>query len=107
VATDATSSIWTVPLDGGDAARLGAIERRLTTESVQPNVVRWTRDATALLHNGGAKVHRLSLDGSSSQVVTRFIDLTVPWFDVAADGRRVILARAVLSRDAGLLRTVR
>ena len=74
-------------------------------------MVRWTRDGTALLHNAGTadriNIWQQPLDGSAPRAVTRFIDLAIPAFDISFDGKRLILTRAVLSRDAILLRNFR
>jgi hypothetical protein len=39
--------------------------------------------------------------------VTRFVDQAIMGFDRSADGKRLIVARGVLSRDAILLRNFR
>ena len=75
------------------------------------SVVRWMPDGTALLHNAGpndrANVWRIPLDGRPGRPLTHFTDQSIFDFNVSPDGRRLILSRGSLRRDAVLIRHFR
>ena len=73
--------------------------------------VRWTADGKAILHNAApgdrTNIWLQPLDGSPARRVTHFVDQNIMGFDRSADGKRLIIARGVLLRDAMLMRNFR
>ncbi|MGH9408118.1 MAG: protein kinase domain-containing protein [Vicinamibacterales bacterium] len=73
--------------------------------------VRWTADGTALLHNSAltdrANIWLQPLDGRPPRKVTRFADQVIFAFAPTADGKKLIIARGTLSRDAVLIKNFR
>jgi Tol biopolymer transport system component len=73
--------------------------------------VRWTFDGKALLHNSSvgdrSNIWLQPLDGSPARKVTNFVDQNIMFFDRSVDGKRLIIARGVLSRDAVMIRHFR
>jgi eukaryotic-like serine/threonine-protein kinase len=95
-----------MPADGPAASTA-----TLSIPSNTGSALRWMPDGTALLHNGGpndrANVWRIPVDGGPARAVTHFSEQTVFTFDVSADGRRLLLSRGALRRDAVLIRNFR
>jgi len=89
--------------------------RPTQTFPVAPSVayagVRWTLDGKALLHNSAlsdrANVWLQPLDGSPAHKVTHFSDQAILAFDRSVDGKNLIIARGMLTRDAVLIRNFR
>jgi Tol biopolymer transport system component len=89
--------------------------RPTKTFEVAPSVayaaVRWTADGKGLLHNSAltdrANIWLQPLDGGAPTKVTHFSDQTIFAFDRSADGKTLIIARGMLSRDAVLIRNFR
>jgi serine/threonine protein kinase/Tol biopolymer transport system component len=79
--------------------------------SVAYAIVRWTPDGKGLLHNSAlsdrANIWLQPLDGGSPRQITRFSDQTILAFDRSADGKKLIIARGMLTRDAVLIRNFR
>jgi Tol biopolymer transport system component len=75
------------------------------------SIVRWTADGKALLHTAAPKdrsnVWLQPIDGGPPRQVTHFADQTIFSFDRSGDGKRLIIARGTLSRDAMLIRHFR
>jgi Tol biopolymer transport system component len=71
-------------------------------------VVRWTADGKALLHNSAlndrANIWLQPLGGGPPRQVTHFVDQNILGFDRSADGKTLIIARGILSRDALLIK---
>jgi Tol biopolymer transport system component len=71
-------------------------------------VVRWTADGKALLHNSGlndrANIWLQPLGGGPARQVTHFVDQNILGFDRSPDGKTLIIARGILSRDALLIK---
>jgi serine/threonine protein kinase/Tol biopolymer transport system component len=89
--------------------------RPTKTFEVAPSVayatVRWTSDGKALLHNSALKdranIWLQPLDGGPPRKLTKFSDQVILAFDRSADGRKLIIARGNLTRDAVLIRNFR
>ena len=80
-------------------------------QTVQYSFVRWTRDGKALLHNthrgDRPNIWLQPLPSGPERQVTHFADQNILNFDVSADGKRLIVARGILSRDALTVRNFR
>jgi Tol biopolymer transport system component len=89
--------------------------RPTKTFEVAPSVayaaVRWTADGKGLLHNSALKdranIWLQPLDGGPPRQLTKFSDQVILAFDRSADGRKLIIARGMLTRDAVLIRNFR
>jgi Tol biopolymer transport system component len=72
---------------------------------------RWTPDGKGLLHNthqgDRPNIWLQPLSGESEHQVTHFADQNVLDFAVSADGKRLIIARGILTRDAVQVRHFR
>ena len=73
--------------------------------------VRWTADGKALLHNSApgdrANIWQQPLPEGAPRKLTRFGDQNVMDFDRSSDGKTLVIARGILSRDAVLIRNFR
>ena len=73
--------------------------------------VRWTADGKALLHNSNigdrTNIWLQPLTGGPPRQVTHFVDQAILGFDRSTDGKRLIIARGILSRDAVMIRNFR
>lgn len=71
------------------------------------SLLRWTPDGESLLINtvpsDRANLWRLPLDGSELEKLTDFDDRRMYWFELAPDGKTLVVARGELSRDAVLI----
>jgi serine/threonine protein kinase len=79
--------------------------------SVAYAAVRWTADGKGLLHNSPLKdranIWLQPLDGGPPRKVTNFSDQAIFAFDLSSDGKKLIIARGMLNRDAVLIRNFR
>ena len=79
--------------------------------SVSYSTVRWTLDGKALLHNSGpndrANIWLQPLSGGPPRQLTHFVDQNVVGFDRSVDGKSLIIARGILTRDAVIIRNFR
>lgn len=95
-----------VPIGGG---------KPTATFNVAPSsafsTVRWTIDSQSVLHNSAlndrANIWRQPIAGGPPQQITHFVDETILGFDVSSDGKRLIISRGNLTRDALLIRDFR
>jgi TolB protein len=80
-------------------------------QTVYYSVVRWTADGKALLHNthegDRPNIWLQPLPSGPEKQITHFADQNILDFDVTADGKRLIIARGILSRDAIQIRHFR
>jgi Tol biopolymer transport system component len=103
---DSAYVLAVMPIDG---------TRPTATFRVAPSTafstVRWTADGKSLLHNSAAgdraNIWLQSLTGGPARQVTHFVDQNILGFDRSLDGKRLIIARGVLNRDAVLIRNFR
>lgn len=91
-------SFVTIPVEGGLPVQ--TYERTATNFTMY----RWSPDGRGIIHNAGVK-DRTNLwyqpvEGGAPRQITNFDDQYVLRFDVCADGRHLLVARGVLSRDA-------
>jgi Tol biopolymer transport system component len=71
-------------------------------------LVRWSPDGKALLHNAQSNdrsnIWLQPIDGGPARELTHFADQTMINFNLTADGKQLIIARGLLSRDALLIK---
>jgi serine/threonine protein kinase/Tol biopolymer transport system component len=74
-------------------------------------MLRWMPNGKSLLFNTApgdrANLYRLPLDGGEPERLTDFADRRMYWFELAPDGKTLIVARGELSRDAVLIENFR
>ena len=103
---DAPFVLAVMPIDG---------DRPTLTFRVFPSTsfstIRWTADGKALLHNMAERdrsnIWLQPLSGGPLRQLTHFADQNIHNFDRSTDGKRLIIARGILSRDAVLIRNFR
>jgi Tol biopolymer transport system component len=101
-----STGLAVMPIDGPKPSRLYPV-----APSSAWSTVRWTADGQGLLHNTAPKdranIWLQPLAGGPLKQVTHFADQNIMSFDVSTDGKRLVIARGVLSRDAVLMKGFR
>lgn len=104
--TKAAPQVALVPIEGG------RLSRSFDTPIQQPNVfwktaLQWSPDGSALdlvvLQNGVSNIWRQPLSGSSLFRLTDFKERRIFNFAYSPDGKRAVLSRGTLNRDAFLI----
>ena len=99
---DGAMRIAVHPFDGGEPLKILQLPSQTLT-----GPLRWTRDGRAITYiNGHEDVFNLwnqSVDGGPPKQLTHFTSDKIFWFDWSRDGKRLVLARGNMTRNAILI----
>ena len=105
---DGAMRIAIYPFDGGEPVKILQLPwtKDLTQDFMSP--LRWTRDGRAVTYISARddvfNLWNQPLDGSPSKQLTHFTSDKIFWFDWSRDGKRLVLARGTIARNAILIK---
>ena len=107
---DRTARIALIPFEGGAPVQTFEIQNALTFASLSLQL-HWSPDGRALLYtstvNNVSNIWSQPIDGGKPAQVTEFKENLILAFDLSPDGKQIVCARGVFSRDAILISDLR